>query len=79
MKRVAELRQHAERSLRLKRQITVSADKITEPAAVRAITDLAEELEMTAAEIAKRVYIRERARRPRHSSRLVQRPLPPPS
>jgi hypothetical protein len=54
MKRAGELRQQAERYRRLKNQIS-------DPAAVRAICDLAGEFEMTAAELEKRHHIRERA------------------
>ena len=54
MKRARELRQRAERYRRLKRQIT-------DPAAVRAICDVAAEYEMTAAELEKRHLIRELA------------------
>jgi hypothetical protein len=54
MKRARELRQQAERYLRLKRQID-------DAAAVKAISELAEEAEMTAAELEKRHFIRERA------------------
>jgi hypothetical protein len=46
MKRAGELLQQAERSQRLKRQIS-------DPAAVQAIYDLAGEFEMTAAELEK--------------------------
>jgi hypothetical protein len=54
MKRAGELRRQAERYQRLKRQIG-------DPATVQAITDLAAEYEMTAAELEKRHHIRERA------------------
>jgi hypothetical protein len=54
MKRAGELRQRAERYQRLKQQIT-------DPAAVQAITDLAGEYEMTAAEPERRPHTRERA------------------
>jgi transcription initiation factor TFIIIB Brf1 subunit/transcription initiation factor TFIIB len=54
MKRAGELRQQAERYRRLKRQIT-------DPAAVRAICDVVDEYEMTAAELEKRHHVRERA------------------
>jgi hypothetical protein len=54
MKRADELRQRAERYRRLKRQIS-------DPAAVQAICDLAGKFEMTAAELERRHYIRERA------------------
>ena len=54
MKRAGELRQQAERYRRLKRQVT-------DPAAVRAICDVAAEYEMTAAKLEKRHLIRERA------------------
>jgi hypothetical protein len=54
MKRVGELRQQAERYRRLNRQIS-------DPAAVQAICELAGEFEMTAAELEKRHFIRERA------------------
>jgi hypothetical protein len=55
MKRAGELRQQAERYKRLKRQIG-------DPAALKAISELAEEAEMTAAELEKRHHTRERAR-----------------
>jgi hypothetical protein len=54
MKRAGELRRQAERYRRLNRQIS-------DPAAVQAITDLAGEFEMTAAELEKHHHIRERA------------------
>jgi hypothetical protein len=54
MKTAGELRQQAERYRRLMRQIS-------DPAAVQAISDLAGEFEMTAAELEKRHHIRERA------------------
>jgi hypothetical protein len=54
MKRARELRQQAERYLRLKKQID-------DAAAVKAISELAEEAEMTAAELEKRHFTRERA------------------
>jgi hypothetical protein len=54
MKRAGELRQQAECYRQLKRQIG-------DPAAVRAICELAGEYEMTAAELEKRHLIRERA------------------
>jgi FtsP/CotA-like multicopper oxidase with cupredoxin domain len=54
MKRVGELRQQAERYRRLKRQID-------DQAAVKAICELVSEAEMTAAELEKRHFTRERA------------------
>jgi Protein of unknown function (DUF2934) len=54
MKTVGELRQQAERYRRLNRQIS-------DPAAVQAICELASEFEMTAAELEKRHFIRDRA------------------
>jgi Protein of unknown function (DUF2934) len=54
MKRSGELRQQAERYRRLKRQIS-------DPAAVKAICELAAEFEMTAADLERRHHIRERA------------------
>jgi hypothetical protein len=54
MKRARELRQQAERYLRLKRQID-------DAAAVKAISELAEEAEMMAADLEKRHFTRERA------------------
>jgi hypothetical protein len=54
MKRAGELRQQAERYRRLKRQIG-------DVAAVKAICELAEEAEMTAAELEKRHFTGERA------------------
>jgi hypothetical protein len=54
MKRAGELRQRAERYRRLRRQIS-------DPAAVQAISDLAGEFEMTAADLEKRHHVRERA------------------
>jgi hypothetical protein len=54
MKRARELRQRAERHRRLKRQIS-------DPTAVRAICDLAGELETTAAGLEQQHLIRERA------------------
>jgi hypothetical protein len=54
MKSAGELRQQAERYRRLKKEIS-------DPAAVRAICDLAGEFETTAAELEQRQHIRERA------------------
>ena len=54
MKRSDELRQRAERYQRLKR-------RITDPATVKAICELAAEFEMTAADLERRHHIRERA------------------
>ena len=54
MKRAGELRQRAERYRRLRTQIN-------DPAAVRAISDLTGELEMTAAQLEKQHLTRERA------------------
>jgi hypothetical protein len=54
MKRAGELRQRAERYRRLTRQIS-------DPAAVRAICELAGECEMTAEELERRQCIGERA------------------
>jgi hypothetical protein len=54
MKRVGELRQQAEHYRRLKRQID-------DPAAVKAICELVGEAEMTAAELEKCHFTRERA------------------
>jgi Protein of unknown function (DUF2934) len=54
MKRAGELRQQAERYRRLKKQIG-------DAAAVKAAGELAEEAEMTAAELEKRHLTRERA------------------
>jgi hypothetical protein len=54
MKKVGELLQRAERYRQMKRQI--SDDR-----AIKALGELADETEMTAAELEKRHYIRERA------------------
>jgi hypothetical protein len=54
MKRVGELLRRAERYRRLKRQIS-------DPAAMKAICELAGEFEMTAKELERRQHIRERA------------------
>ena len=54
MKRVGELRKRAERYQRLKRQIS-------DPVALQAIGELADEIEMTAAELEERHLIRKRA------------------
>ena len=54
MRRASELRHQAERYRRLKTQIS-------DRAAVKAICDIAGDLEMTAAELEKRDQIRERA------------------
>jgi hypothetical protein len=54
MKRAGELRRRAEGYRRLKRLIT-------DDRAIKALSELADETEMTAAELEKRHYIRERA------------------
>jgi hypothetical protein len=54
MKKVGELRRRAERYRQLKRQIT-------DDRTIKALGDLADETEMTAAELEKRHLIRERA------------------
>src|SRR4051794_31260030 len=54
MKRADELRQQAERYRRLERHVS-------DAAAIKAISELSEELEMTAAALAKHHRIRERA------------------
>jgi transcription initiation factor TFIIIB Brf1 subunit/transcription initiation factor TFIIB len=54
MKTVDEFRQRAERYRRLKRYID-------DPAAVRALSEVAAKLEMTAQELERRQHIRERA------------------
>jgi hypothetical protein len=54
MKRASELRQRVERYRQLKRQVS-------DPAAVQAICELADEAEMTASKLETRHHIRERA------------------
>jgi hypothetical protein len=54
MRNAGELRQRAERYRRLKRQIS-------DPAAVQAICELADEFDMTAEELERRHHIRMRA------------------